>query len=284
LLSLLVSNGCSWFRVKSVQRLPKEAVPFPARTASQTELIERLNRFADATRTLNLTVLFELTAASVRPDQIENYRETKGFILLKKPNLIRIIGLAFNVTVFNMVSNGHDTSILIPSKNKFYHLLDNQRLEKVKIPVGDLRPQHIFQALAVEGLDVESKDCSVFVEEDQEGRRRFYILNVAKKDTAGILQLDRKIWFDRHDLNIVRQKVFGPAGRVESDVTYTDFKEVEGIPYPSDITFRRPQENYSLRIRVTKTRINEALADDKFVLTKPENVELVDLTEKSENS
>lgn len=266
-----------------MQRLPKEAVPLPAKTASQTELVERLNNFAEATQTLNLTVLFELTASSVRPDQIENYRETKGFILLKKPNLIRIIGLAFNVTVFNMVSNGHDTSIFIPSKNKIYHLLDNQRLEKVKIPVGDLRPQHIFEALAVERLDVESRDFSVFLEEDQESRRRFYILNVARKDTAGVLQLDRKIWFDRHDLNIVRQKMFGPSGRVDSDVTYSDFKEVEGIPYPAEINFKRPQENYSLQIRVSKTRINEALPDDRFVLTKPENVELVDLTEKSQN-
>ncbi len=280
LLAALVS-GCSWFRVKSVRPVPNAALPLPARTASKDELVGLVNESAKSTKTLSLTVLFELTAASVRRDQIENYRETKGFILIRTPDYIRIIGQAFNIDVFDMVSDGKGTSIFVPSKNKYYHFLNNQKLDETKIPVGSLRPQHVLNALAIEAIPLDSPDQVVVMEQDQEGRHSYYILDILKKDSLHALSLERKIWIDRFDLNVVRQKFFELEGRLESDVTYTDFEEFAGVSYPAAIVFRRPIEDYSLHIKVSKVKINEVLTDDKFILNRPQDAEFVDLSEAS---
>ena len=49
--------------------------------------------------------------------------------------------------------------------------------------------------------------------------------------------------------------------------------------YPSVIDFTRPQEDYSLRIRISKAVMNETLRDEQFVLEQPDGTELVDLTQ-----
>ena len=88
----------------------------------------------------------------------------------------------------------------------------------------------------------------------------------------------RKIWIDRFDLRLVRQKLYD-NGRMVSDIAYREFKNFEGGDYPSVIDFSRPQEDYSLRIRISKAATNETLSDEQFVLEQPDGTEQVDLTE-----
>jgi hypothetical protein len=86
----------------------------------------------------------------------------------------------------------------------------------------------------------------------------------------------RKIWIDRFDLSLVRQKLY-EKDRIVSDISYIDLKDFEGGSYPSIIDFKRPQEEYSLRLRITKAALNEPLRDEQFVLERPSGSELVDL-------
>jgi outer membrane lipoprotein-sorting protein len=278
LLLLVASANCSWFRVKQTRQVPPSERALPAKTASKAELIDRLNSVAKSTQTLNLRAYLELTGGSANTPEVEKYRESEGYILVKKPSLIRIIVLAFKVTVFDMVSNDRETSIYVPPKNKFYHFINNQKIENLKIPVGNMRPYHIFQAVAIEPIGPESERDQIILEEDQEGRKSYYILNILKKSAEGF---ERKIWFDRFDLNLVRQKIFNDNGQVGSDISYSDFKVFNGIPYPTEINFRRPQEEYSLRIQVKNLKMNEVLKNDQFVLEKPAGAELVELAEKT---
>lgn len=271
--------GCSWFRVKSVRPVPNAALPLPAKTASKEELVGLINELAKSTKTLSLTVLFELTTASAQHNQIENYRETKGFILIRTPDNIRIIGQAFNINVFDMVSDGKETSVFVPSKNKYFHFLNSQKLDEKKIPVGSLRPQHVLDALAIEAVPPDSPDQVVVMEQDQEGRHSYYILDILKMNSQHDLSLERKIWIDRFDLKVVRQKFFEREGKLASEVTYSDFEEFAGASYPATIIFRRPIEDYSLHIKVSKVKMNEVLTDDKFVINRPQDSEFVDLSE-----
>ncbi len=269
---VFISSQCSWFRVKQTRRVPISERALPAKTANKADLIRLLNRHAQNLQTLNLTVIFELTGGSADTEAISKYRETDGFILMRNPSQIRIIGQAFKVTVFNMVSDGREFFISIPPKNKFIHGLNDQKIEPRKDLPVNLRPQHIYQALAVQ--PVASQDQPVLLEEDQEGQRKYYILNILDKSGEN---LQRKVWFDRLDLSIVRQKMFGDHGQVQSDITYGNHKKFDGVVYPSEVNFRRPQEDYSLRIRVRKAKINETLTDAQFVLEKPQNAEWVEL-------
>jgi hypothetical protein len=77
---------------------------------------------------------------------------------------------------------------------------------------------------------------------------------------------------------LVRQKLYD-EGRMVSDISYREFKDFEGGDYPSVIDFARPQEDYSLRVRISKAVMNETLRDEQFVLEQPDGTELVDLTQ-----
>ena len=277
LFLLAFSSHCSWFRVKKTTQVPVGERALPAKTADQAELVRLLNSTAQDLQTLNLAVVFEFTGGSINTGQIANYRETKGFILVKKPDFIRTIVLAFNLKVVDMVSNGADFYIDVPPKNKFIHGLNYQTIKPRKdIPVS-LRPQHILQAVAPEPVGGPSEKDPIILEEDQEGKKKYYILNLLGKSADGDWSIRRKIWFDRFDLNIVRQKIFGDHGLIDSDISYGNYKNFEGKLYPTEINFRRPQEDYSLRMRITKARINQGLENDKFVLQKPPNAEFVEL-------
>ena len=118
------------------------------------------------------------------------------------------------------------------------------------------------------------------LEEDQEGIRKYYILNLHKKLSDGEWFLRRRVWFDRFDLGIVRQKLFGDRGQVTSDITYRDFKSFDNVSFPTIINLKRPQEDYSLTIELVKAKINEVIPDEKFVLEKPPNAELINLAEE----
>lgn len=281
LLIFLLSAQCSWFRVKKTSRIPLSEQALPAKNASLEELVALVNRLAEDVQALKLTVIYQLTGGSINTGKISSYRETDGFILLKKPGHIRLIGQAFKVKVFDMVSDGAEFLIYVPPKNKFIHGLNDQEIKARKDVPVNLRPQHIFQALAMERLNLEDGRDLVALEEEQQGKRKFYILNVVRQDQGSMATLLKKIWIDRFDLSLARLKIFDSNGAVLSDITYSDVRQFDGGRYPAVIDFRRPQEDYSLHLRISKATVNEPLHPEQFVLAQPPGSELIDLTQKS---
>ena len=125
-----------------------------------------------------------------------------------------------------------------------------------------------------------SEKNPIDLEEDQEKTRKYYILSIHSQSSDVQWILNRRVWFDRFDLSVVRQKLFGDYGQVTSDITYREFKNFDGVSFPTEINLKRPQEDYSLTIQVTKAKINEELQNEKFILEKPPTAELVDLTQE----
>jgi outer membrane lipoprotein-sorting protein len=278
LFVLLASSNCSWFRVKQTRRIPASEQALPAKTASLDDLIQGINQHSRKIQTLKLTVIYQLTGGSINSGEISNYRETDGFVLARRPSSIRLIGLAFKVKVFDMVSDGKQFRIYVPPKNKFILGRNDQEIKGRKDVPINLRPQHIFQALLIDPVTAERDESMRVLEEDQEGKHKYYVLSIIGPAKEGVGFLRRKIWIDRFDLRLVRQKLYD-GGRIVSDIAYHEFKDFEGGDYASVIDFTRPQEDYSLRIRISKAVMNETLRDEQFVLEQPDGTGLVDLTQ-----
>ena len=278
LFVFLASSNCSWFRVKQTRRIPASEQALPAKTASLDDLIQGINQHSQKIQTLKLTVIYQLTGGSINSGEISNYRETDGFVLARRPSWIRLIGLAFKVKVFDMVSDGKQFRIHVPPKNKFILGRNDQEIRGRKDVPINLRPQHIFQALIIDPVTTERDESMRVLEEDQEGKHKYYVLSIIGPAKEGVGALRRKIWIDRFDLRLVRQKLYD-GGIMVSDINYREFKDFEGGDYPSVIDFTRPQEDYSLRMRISKAVTNEPLRDDQFVLEQPDGTELVDLTQ-----
>ena len=287
-LALLASfaSGCAVSKKTVVK--PGEA-PGPLQTATKTDLIARYNQLAAAVTSINATVSMKLTAGSAYSGVIEQYHEVNGFILASKPASIRVIGQAPVVgkNIFDMTSDGENFEIFIPSKNKFLEGPANLN-RPAKKPIENLRPQHLVDALVWSALPGETP---ALFEEANEQTGRYYVLTtihagMGSSEAGGAavspdLQILKKIWFDRSDLNVTRLETYAPDGKVTSDVRYADWQPAGATSYPRQISIARPGDDYKLEITIKKLTLNETIAPDRFVLQQPPGTVLVHVDEDS---
>lgn len=270
--------GCA---IRRTVHITPAQPPGLAKEASLAELVKDIDAWSGRIDTLTASVDFEPTTVSVYSGVINQYHDVHGFILLKKPSMIRVIGQApiVGTSIFDMVSDGDDFRLSIPPQNKFivgktsYHGRPSNSLE-------NLRPQHILEALLIPPID-HAKE-SFFSEEAQSATRSYYIVTIVQPGTSGELSLNRKIWFDRSDLNISRLELYGLGGVLLEDVQYANYQDFKGIQYPSAITVDRPSEGYTLTIGIENATFNQPLPPAKFTLQKPAGATLVDLNGAAE--
>jgi len=275
--TLLITSGCL---VRRQTRVHPSQLPQPALEASLADLVARLNSTSESVRTLTATVDLEPTVGSIYSGVIKEYQDVNGFILIQRPALIRMVGQApvVRTNIFDMVSNGEEFRLYIPPEQKFIVGKTNFR-RPAKTSLENLRPQHILEALLVPGLDASKQKW--FLEEAEEGTRRFYVLTIVEPAQEE-LRLERKAWFDRANLELVRMQYYESDGAYIEDVHYSDYRDFQGISYPSHIEVERPIEDYHLAIAILKATFNQPIEPEKFVLNKPEGAQLVDLTAKAE--
>jgi outer membrane lipoprotein-sorting protein len=286
-LAPLLTSGCA---IKNTRTVAKQEIR-PQLEANEEQLIASYNQQALAVRSIQATVYLVPSTGSEYSGVIENYHDVPGFILAERPSTVRVIGQApvIATNIFDMVSDGEMFRIYIPSKNTF--LVGATSLVRgSKKPIENLRPQHIVDGLFWPEMQ---SDSNVLFEQFDADPSRFYILTLLRTVNGGKLELARKIWFDRVDLHVSRIELYGPGGRLDSDITYSDWQPVapagastQGesttrIIYPRSMHIWRPQDDYKLEIRITKLTVNEPISADRFNLTQPQGTELVHVGDES---
>lgn len=274
----LLAGGCAASR----KHVVPPAEMRPALEASSAQLIEKYNQQARAVRSLNAAVELLPVAGSSYTGVIEEYHNVKGFVLAQKPAHIRMIGQAPVVAkdIFDMVSDGETFRIFIPSKHQF--IMGPAAFERpAKKPIENLRPQHLLDALFWPEIDTRQQ---VLFEEFNAETARYYILTVLRG--MSVLEIVRKVWFDRTDLSVARVQLYGTGGRLVSEIRYADWQPapsggtgpgaVGSAPgYPRHIWLGRPHDDYQLEVRITRLMLNEEIAAERFQLEQPPGTELV---------
>lgn len=246
-------------------------------TATRIELIAKAHQASRSIQALKLKVSYQLTGRDPETGGIKEWRESDGFILLRKPSDIRVKVQVFQVTAIDMVSDGIKFSIDVPPKNTFIRGLNHQAIPpRNDVPVN-VRPQHIFEALAIDTLDTFDPSL-ISLEEEQQDGRKFYILSCHRWASDESLALQKKIWFDRSNLNVVRLQTYASGGQLESEIHYYDFRTVDSYVYPSLVRFERSQEAYRMEIQIQEIKVNLNLANTAFVLKQLPIRKVVDLT------
>jgi len=278
--TVLPLTGCL-FRTRTIERRVSSA---PLKSATQQELIDYVNQQASRIQSLQATVDIDASAGDEQNGRITDYKEIRGFILARKPAMLRMIGQMPIVrnTAFDMVSDGREFKLWIPPKNKFVvgsNDLDTfhpqQRLE-------NLRPQHIYDALVLREvrLDeiavVESGMETVLDNKKHQIDQPDYQLEVIDKGSNG-WYLSRKIEFSRVDLLPHRQVIYDQQGSVLSDAHYSDYKDSGGIQFPNTIEIEMPREEYDITLHMVKLEMNRPLTDEQFALAQPPGAEVVHL-------
>jgi len=274
---LLATPGCLVRKVAHVH-VPGQNVP--ARNASLAELATKIDGWSSAFQTMTATVDLAPTAGSVYSEEIKEYRDVKGFVLLQKPSALRMLGQApvVRTNIFDMVSNGEEFRLYIPSKKKFIVGKATFLRRPAKNPLENLRPQHILEALIVAPIDAEHE--TAFRKEDQSRtqRRRYYKVEIVESPHDHHVVPRRTVWFDRADLELVRVQFYEPDGTYTEDVRYSAYQDFQGVHFPTHIEVSRPTEDYEVTITIEKATFNEPIPPEKFDLPKPEGADLVDLS------
>jgi outer membrane lipoprotein-sorting protein len=286
-LAVLPLTGCL-FRSHKVEQQYSNA---PLKSATQQDLINYIDTQASKIQTMQATVDIDTSVGGVKKGKVTDYQQIRGYVLVRKPAMLRMVGLMPIVRnrAFDMVSDGRDFKLWIPPRNRF--ILGHNEIETFnpQQPLENIRPQQIYEALLIPAIDPQNEiavmenDYEIVTDaKKHKVEQSDYELEVIRKSDHG-WYLAHKYVFSRTDLLPHRQYVYDQSGTMTSNIRYDDYKDYNGISYPSQIEIWRPQEEYDITLTIVKLEVNQPLSDDKFALEQPPGADVVNL-DRTKNS
>jgi hypothetical protein len=283
LLAVLPSVGCGIFsRTRPVEETYSKA---PLLTATQQDLIDSINQQAEKIRSLQAKVDIDTSAGGIKKGEVTDYKEIRGYVLARKPAMLHMQGLLpiVRTTAFDMVSNGQEFKLWIPPKNRFVMGRNEVQATNSAQPLENIRPQNIYDALLIRPIVPPEKavvETSYEILHDAKGHpilQEDYELVVIRMIGDNDAVLSRKIIFSRIDLKPHRQYIYDDKGKLSTDARYAEYKDYDGVNFPSRIEIARPQEEYDITLNMLELEINKALKDEQFVLEQPAGADVVHL-------
>jgi len=270
-------TGCmSLFTSK--RKLLQPIAPATVQTASADELVARLNdqwaKFESMTATVDIRASHLKTKEGVATD----YPSIRANLLLRKPDMLRILGKApvVQTSLFDLASDGTRFTFIIPPKSKVYQGLNANKGTSPNW-YENLRPGFLFTAMVVRGLspdELYSVTSESHTVEDMANKRlllqpEYQLSTVRRKPESQELFPVRIVLFHREDLLPYEQDLYDDKGDLETQVIYGAYRDFEGTKYPGTITLKRPEEEYQLVMTVERIAVNPTLTDDQFQVKIP---------------
>src|SRR5438128_550614 len=87
---LLASSPACLFHTRKIEVQQSTA---PLLSASFEELVAKINAAAEQVKSLNATVNIDTSVGGEKKGQVTDYKQISGYILVRRPGMIRMIGL-----------------------------------------------------------------------------------------------------------------------------------------------------------------------------------------------
>lgn len=273
-------SGCL-FRTRTRERQLSTA---PLQGATQQQLIDYVNAQAAKVQSMQATVDINTSVGDQQSGKITDYKEIRGYVLARKPAMLRMKGLLPVVrnTAFDMVSDGQNFKVWIPPKNKFVTGSNSDGGFQPEKRLENLRPQAIYDALLPREIGpdeiavLENGYETVLDAKKHRVEQPDYELAIISKGANG-WALSRKISFSRTDLRPRRQMFYNQKGDVVTNAKYDKYADNGGVEFPTNIEIERPQEDYDILLTIIKLELNKPLKDEQFALEQPAGAEVVHL-------
>ena len=241
-------------------------------SADKATLLNRIQSIYQAVETLNATVDMVPALGTANKGEITEYKDVRGYVLFRKPDNIRIIGLypVVRNKAFDMVSSGGHFKVYIPAKNHFI-VGEGEPIQPSKNRFENLRPSHFLTALLVRPLEAGEQAVLQNMTDEEAAT---YVLHILRQGPGGELIPSRAVHFDRLNLALERQLIFDEAGNILTDARYRSWDTFSGISFPKEIQINRPRDEYGIVLNVVKLDVNKSLTDEQFALDQPEGSKL----------
>jgi outer membrane lipoprotein-sorting protein len=285
LLPLFLLTGCLYH----TRKLQTPQAPTVVMNAEAVQLATRLKDAYDAIHSLSATVDLQASVGGALKGKVTDYTSFRGFILMRKPEMLRVLGLlpVVRTTAFDLVSDGTDFKLLIPSQNKAIEG-NGSVTTKSDNPLMNLRPSLFFDAIMIRPIIPEDEVILTTddnVAQDPKTKKWFeerdYLLSIVRaKDSSnpkdGIRELipKRVIRFNRENLQPIEQDIYDQNGTIETQTLYGPLQKFGGAMFPGVVTIKRPLEEYQIVLTLQKLVLNQPLADDQFELKIPDGVQV----------
>jgi hypothetical protein len=274
--------GCSL--LPTTRHLPVPKAPARVQDATAKQLVEGINQRWEALNTLTATVEIQATELKTDTGLEKDFPSCRGYIVLRKPDKLRVAGTYFGARMFDMASDGKRFTLVIPLKNL---AIEGSNSVKVKSPneMLNLRPDFFLDSIVVRGLNPEDEfmsNADTVITPDAARKHLFsvpeYVLSVVRrKGDRPELALTRRITFHRDDLLPYGQDIYDSNGNLETEVTYSDYASFSAGVYPSKVTIKRPLEGIQLVLTVERVQENVDLPADEFEVQIPAGTKIQNL-------
>jgi hypothetical protein len=272
LLPLL--NGC----FVHTRRIKQAKMPSVVMTATADDLVKAINGSCQAIHSLSATVVFQATVGGPRKGKEKTYTSFNGYILLRKPESLRVIGLVpvLHTRAFDMASDGQTFKLWIPHENKVFegpntvtkessNTLENFRpnIFSDSLLINCIGPDDLVTLTSDNNTKIDPKTKQLMIQPD-------YDLSVLRrKGNSNELIPERVIHFSRIDLKPYEEDIYDARGAIQTEAIYGPDQTFGSVHFPGTITIRRPLEEYQIVITFEKIITNLKLNDEQFELKTP---------------
>lgn len=282
LLLLPLLDGC----LVRTRTLKKVRMPTATMTATADDLVKTINQQCGAIQSLSATVEFRATVGGPNKGKEKTYTSFNGYILLRKPESLRVIGLVpvLHTRAFDMASDGNTFKLWIPHENKVF-AGPNTVTKKSPNALENFRPNVFSDSLLIKCIDPDDlvtltsdTDTKLDPKTRQLVMQADYDLTVSRrKANSQELIPERVIHFNRMDLRPYGEDIYDASGAIQTQAIYGPDQTFGAVKFPGTITIKRPLEEYQIVITVQKLVTNLKLTDDQFELKTPAGATVQDL-------
>ena len=276
------ATGC-FSTTRMVQRTQ---APDVYRSASVEQLEKIVSDRDAAMKTLSLQVLITASVGGAKEGKVTEYTSFKGYIFVRKPEDLRVVLMVpvLGSRALDMVSDGrvftlvHATSghgdvwmqgtntVTHPSKNALENLRPPVFLDSLLVP-GVKENEYVSLTESNRVLQPQTKHQAAIEEPD-------YELTISKAVSDHILIPVRVVHISRVNMLPFQQDIYDERGRIVTEATYEAYQSYGMEQFPTVITIRRPLDEYSLKIDVSKVTLNQPFEADQFELKVPPGADL----------
>lgn len=267
-------NGCL-VRTRTLKQVKMPAVTM---TATADDLVTSINQRCQTIQSLSATVEFQATVGGPKRGKEKTYTSFNGYILLRKPESLRVIGLVpvLHTRAFDMASNGNTFKLWFPHDNKVFEG-PNTVTKESSNALENLRPNVFSDSLLIKciGLDdlvtlTSDTDTKLDPKTRQMVMEADYDLSILRREGDGRQLIpERVIHFNRANLRPYSEDIYDANGAIQTQAVYGADQTFGTVKFPGTITIKRPLEEYQIVITFTKIVTNLKLTDDQFELKTP---------------
>jgi outer membrane lipoprotein-sorting protein len=274
-LALPALNGCLWH----TRKVPQATMPANVLSAPPEQLVDAINRQYDAINSLNASVTFTATEGGTLNGSEKTYTSFSGYILLRKPEFLRVIGFlpVVHTRAFDMGSDGDTFRLWIPSKNKVVEGTNAPVTKPSPNAFEDMRPYIFFDSLLIRKigpddlLDVTTDSPTGVNPKTRklEFQPEYLLTVLSRIGDSNLLRARRVIHFSRTDLRPVEEDIYGSDGQVQTQALYGPPQKFGAEHFPGTITIKWLLQEQQILITFQKLVVNQPLNDEQFQLTIP---------------